>query len=77
MKTLSIILLSQGKVKAHLEKHSIDLVFYCYFNMHHWKVNFLNGTRREEVTLGIISLSQGGMSPHFEEHPIDGQIILF
>jgi hypothetical protein len=53
MKTLGIYLLSQGKVEPHLEEHSIHLVLYCYFNACHWKMSFLKGTPREEVTLGM------------------------
>jgi hypothetical protein len=40
----------KGKVEPHLEC-SIDLVLYSYFTVHHWKMSFLNGTPRKEVTL--------------------------
>jgi hypothetical protein len=43
----------KGKVEAHLEECSIDLVLCCYFNVHHWKMSSLKGTQREEVTLGM------------------------
>jgi hypothetical protein len=41
----------KGKVEPHLEERSIDLVLYCYFNVHHWKMTFLKGHQGRRLHL--------------------------